>query len=223
MPKPSTIPIRRSLLQWDCRKVSTKFKVLLGCLACLALPGGAWAQSYDNTAHAMPVAMQPQDENSSPSPSQMLVDEHGGGWVAIHHTPDAGVHTDLCIAGSESEILMFRADADSLQVRSADDHWTLANGEKGDMTVTVGAYTHVFHMQANDATTLAATMPAADMTSLLDAMAHQHLAVVRFGDHPPLSVNLAGSVPVLDRFRGCAETQHFADLGQGAGQKSSPF
>nr|WP_254455529.1 hypothetical protein [Komagataeibacter melomenusus] len=153
----------------------------------------------------------------------MLVDEHGGGWVAIHHTPDAGVHTDLCIAGSESEILMFRADADSLQVRSADDHWTLANGEKGDMTVTVGAYTHVFHMQANDATTLMASLSAADMTGLLDAMARQHLAVVRFGNQPPLSVNLAGSVPVLDRFRGCAETQHFADLGQGAGQKSSPF
>nr|WP_254511582.1 hypothetical protein [Komagataeibacter oboediens] len=153
----------------------------------------------------------------------MLVDERAGGWVAIHHTPDAGAHTDLCIAGSESEILMFRADAESLQVRSADDHWTLASGEKGDMTVTVGTYTRVFHMQANDATTLAADIHADDLTHLLDAMAKSHVALVKFGDRTTLSVNLAGSIPVLDRFRGCTETQHFADLGQGAGQKASPF
>ncbi|KON64207.1 hypothetical protein KOEU_22760 [Komagataeibacter europaeus] len=223
MLKLSITPIRRSLLQWDCRKVNRKRNFLLGCMALVALPGIALAQSYDERPRAVPVAMQPEDENSSPSPSQMLVDERAGGWVAIHHTPDAGVHTDLCIAGSESEILMFRADADSLQVRSADDHWTLANGEKGDMTVTVGAYTRVFHMQANDATTLAADIHADDLTRLLDAMATSHVALVKFGDRTTLSVNLAGSIPVLDRFRGCAETQHFANLGQGAGQKASPF
>nr|WP_255673913.1 hypothetical protein [Komagataeibacter sp. FNDCF1] len=167
--------------------------------------------------------MLPEDEGSSQNPSQMLVDERAGGWVAIHHTPDSGVHTDLCIAGSESEILMFRADADSLQVRSADDHWTLASGQKGDMTVTVGAYTRVFHMQANDATTLSADIPATELTTLLNAMAGAHMAVVKYGDRTTLSVNLVGSIPVLDRFRGCAETQHFADLGQGAGQKASPF
>ncbi|WP_241503034.1 hypothetical protein [Komagataeibacter melaceti] len=200
-----------------------KQNFFLACLALVSFSGGAMAQSYDDRPQAVPVAMQPEEVNSGASPSQMLVDERAGGWVAIHHTPDAGVHTDLCIAGSESEILMFRADADSLQVRSADDHWTLATGEKGDMTVTVGAYTRVFHMQANDATTLAADIKPADLTGLLDAMARNHVAVVKFGDHTTLSVGLSGSVPVLDRFRGCAETQHFADLGQGAGQKSSPF
>ncbi|WP_257997651.1 hypothetical protein [Komagataeibacter saccharivorans] len=203
--------------------MNRKQNFLLACMVIASVPVMARAQSYDASPQAVPVAMQPEDENRGPSPSQMLVDERAGGWVAIHHTPDAGVHTDLCIAGSESEILMFRADADSLQVRSADDHWTLGTGQKGDMTVTVGAYSTVFHMQANDATTLVADITPANLTTLLNAMAHTHMAVVKFGDHTTLSVNLAGSVPVLDRFRGCAETQHFADLGQGAGQKASPF
>ena len=203
--------------------MNRKLNLLLGCLALVTVPGAAVAQSYDEKPRAVPVAMLPEDESASHSPSQMLVDERAGGWVAIHHTPDSGVHTDLCIAGSESEILMFRADADSLQVRSADDHWTLASGQKGDMTVSVGSYTRVFHMQANDATTLSADIAPADMTPLLDAMAGARMAVVKFGDRTTLSVNLVGSVPVLDRFRGCAETQHFADLGQGAGQKASPF
>lgn len=203
--------------------MNRKLNLLLGCLALAGVPAVAVAQSYDEKPSAMPVAMLPDDESGGRSASQMLVDERAGGWVAIHHTPDSGVHTDLCIAGSESEILMFRADADSLQVRSADDHWTLATGQKGDMTVTVGAYTHVFHMQANDATTLAADIAPGELTTLLNAMAGTHMAFVKFGDRTTLSVNLVGSIPVLDRFRGCVETQHFADLGQGAGQKASPF
>ncbi|MDT8870193.1 hypothetical protein RAA17_00845 [Komagataeibacter rhaeticus] len=42
------------------------------------------AQSYDEKPRAVPVAMLPEDESASPSPSQMLVDERAGaGWPSI--------------------------------------------------------------------------------------------------------------------------------------------
>ena len=176
-----------------------------------------WAQSPAGARQALATP-----DQQPPAPA-MTIDERHDGWVAIHHSPDHGLHTDLCIAGAESEVLMLRADADSLQMRSADDHWTLTPGSKGDMTVRIGAYQHVFHMQANDATTLSVDLKPQEMAVLLNGMERGQQASVEYGSRTVVDVALGGSAPVLDRFRGCAETNHFADLGRAPGNRASPF
>ncbi|MBV1835233.1 hypothetical protein [Novacetimonas pomaceti] len=209
-------------------KIHTGF--LAGVFALSMLPAVASAQEagqlQDSTqwtqapAGARQALATPQQQAAPPA---MTIDERHDGWVAIHHSPDHGLHTDLCIAGAENEVLMVRADADSLQLRSADDHWTLTPGSKGDMTVRIGAYQHVFHMQANDATTLSVDLKPKEMAALLDGMEQGQNASVEYGSRTVVNMALTGSAPVLDRFRGCAETNHFADLGRAPDARATPF
>ncbi|PYD63178.1 hypothetical protein [Gluconacetobacter entanii] len=205
--------------------------LIAGAVALSALPAMAGAQEagqlQDSTqwAHSPAGARQAlatPDPQPAPPPA-MTIDERHDWWVAIHHSPDHGLHTDLCIAGAENEVLMVRADADSLQMRSADDHWTLTPGSTGDMTVRIGAYQHVFHMQANDATTLSVDLKPKEMAELLNGMERGQQATVQYGERTVVNMTLTGSAPVLDRFRGCAETNHFADLGHAPDSRANPF
>jgi len=217
----------------DCCKVKIHQGFIAGIITLSLLPAMAAAQAtgqvQDSTqwaqspAGARQALATPDAPASAPAVSAMTIDERHDGWVAIHHSPDHGLHTDLCIAGAENEVLMLRADADSLQMRSADDHWTLTPGSTGDMTVRIGAYQHVFHMQANDATTLSVDLKPQEMTDLLNGMERGQRASVEYGSRTVVDVALGGSAPVLDRFRGCAETNHFADLGHAPGNRANPF
>ena len=221
-----------SLLR-DCCKVKIHQGFNAGIITLSLLPATAAAQAtgqvQDSTqwaqspAGARQALATPDAPASAPAVSAMIIHERHDGWVAIHEAPGEGVDTDRGVAGGENEGRMLRAAADTLQRRGGDDHWTLSPGSTGEMTVRIGAYQHVFRRQENDATTVSVDLKPQEMTDLLNGMERGQRASVEYGSRTVVDVALGGSAPVLDRFRGCAETNHFADLGHAPGNRANPF
>lgn len=153
----------------------------------------------------------------------VLPDVESGNWAAIHHSPDQGVHTDICLAMSEDQALVFRGDANDLEIRSSNPQWSMSAGQQGEVNITVGNYSHDFKMTAAGASLLVAIVPPDEMKLLFDAMDNAGQAVIRYGQKTTRAVSLLGSTKALNQFRSCVATNSFADLGSAAGANASPF
>ena len=152
---------------------------------------------------------------------QPTVEATSGNWVAASFND--GTDTKICVAGSADKRLLFRADANDLEVRTADDSWSLSAGLTGEMKVKVGNVEKVAQMQTFNATTLAGIMQPSDVSQLMDAMDKAPSALVTFGSKKTISVSLMGSTRVMNAFRTCAGVHGFASLGASTGNAASPF
>lgn len=153
----------------------------------------------------------------------VMPDVESGNWSALHHSPDQGVHTDICLAMSSGGALVFRGDANDLEIRSGNAQWSMSAGQQGEMNITIGNYSHDFKMTAAGASMLAVVVTPDEMKPLLDAMDSAGQAVIKYGQKTTRVVSLLGSTKVLNQFRSCVATSGFADLGNAAGANASPF
>ncbi|MBY4639645.1 hypothetical protein K6L44_06470 [Gluconacetobacter entanii] len=153
----------------------------------------------------------------------IITDVESGNWVALHHSPDQGVRTDICLAASGDEGLLFRADAHQLEIRTGNPQWSMTVGQQGEMTVNIGAYSHTFQMIAEGASMLTTLVQPEDMKALLDAMDNAGQVTLKYGQKTTRVVSLAGSTKALNQFRSCVESNGFADVGKAAGSNASPF
>jgi len=153
----------------------------------------------------------------------IIPDVEVGNWIALHHSPDQGVTTDICIAASADQGLLFRGDAHQLEIRTGNPQWSMTAGQRGEMTVSVGNYSHTFLMIAEGASMLATIVQPDDMKALFDAMDSAGQATLKYGQKTTRLVSLNGSTRALNQFRSCVASNGFADLGNAAGSNASPF
>ncbi|GBR31791.1 hypothetical protein AA11826_0843 [Komagataeibacter oboediens DSM 11826] len=153
----------------------------------------------------------------------IIPDVEAGNWIALHHSPDQGVSTDICMAASADQGLLFRGDAHQLEIRTGNPQWSMTAGQRGEMTVTVGNYSHTFEMIAEGASMLTTIAQPDDMKALFDALDSASQATLKYGQKTTRIVSLYGSTKALNQFRSCVASNGFADLGNAAGGNASPF
>ena len=134
-----------------------------------------------------------------------------------------GVEVDVCLAIGSQGKLAFRADKDTLEVRTSNENWSLAADSTGDMTVTAGSFSHTYSMHTMDSTHLTGVVEASDLTPLLDAMNKAPIATLTFNKKNATTVSLSGSTKALNDWRTCVGSHGFGNLGGGAGKTTSPF
>ena len=152
----------------------------------------------------------------------LQADAVSGNWIGLHHSEN-DISTDVCMATSVNQKLIFRADKDSVELRTVDPSWSLTVGSTGPVTVTVGKYKKDLALTALDATMLGTTLAPEDAQAMFDAMDTASTASLAFGTKTHETVSLIGSTKVINAFRACSASSGFANLGQAAGKPSGPF
>lgn len=155
--------------------------------------------------------------------NESQISEVSGNWVALRHTPDGGITSDVCVAASDDGKMAFRADANSIEFRSTDKKWNMSIGQSGDVTVSAGGVSKTFSMVASDNVTLDVAISADDAKALFAGFDSASVATIRYGEKTTKKVSLLGSTKVINAFKSCAMNAGFADLGGASGSQSSPF
>lgn len=146
-----------------------------------------------------------------------------GNWIAFQHSEPDGLNTDVCAAGSIDQILIFRADKESFEIRSSDKSWSMTAGQQGAVTIAAGNYSKTFNMEAESDTMLSTSVGSIELSDLFAAFDKSASAIVTYGKKTVRHVSLAGSTKVLNSFRACVASSGFGDLGKAAGPSNSPF
>ena len=153
----------------------------------------------------------------------MALDAAQGNWATLHHTTDGGVGTDVCLAASVDAQVGLRVDENDIEVRFSDPKWSLPSDTKGDVTISAGSYSHLFHTASLNPTMLVGELTSDEAKSLLTALETAPAAKITFGAKTSKTISLSGSTKVLSDFQGCARQAGLADLGSPAGPANSPF
>lgn len=150
-------------------------------------------------------------------------DAEEGAWIALHHSPDGGIKTDVCTAGNLVDGVSVRASSKSLEVRFGDKEWNLPPDTKGVVTVKTNNYEHKFDTVFESSTMLGAFIAPEDMKSLIAALAQSSGATISFGGKTPREISLSGSMAALKAFQNCVEMAGLADLGNATAPTKTPF
>jgi hypothetical protein len=145
-----------------------------------------------------------------------------GNWVAVAHRADMIAAPDVCGAmttnPSTGRELLFRMDLDGMQIRVADEKWSLPANVSGDIAVNIGPIAKAFHIDSNTSSMVSAPIPASEVTMIFDAMDKASGMLVKVGNEAPYAVSLAGSTRVTNAFRTCAGIS-----GNAPGGGANPF
>ncbi len=144
-----------------------------------------------------------------------------GAWASAELVD--GMTVEGCLAVGDSGKLAFRADEQTIEIRTSNADWSLSADTVGDMTVTVGSYQHSFSMHALNGIMLTGVVTANDVSPLLNAMDKAPLASLKFGTKTVISLSLIGSTRVLNDWRACVGTNGYGDLGKSTGKVTTPF
>ncbi|NVN02924.1 MULTISPECIES: hypothetical protein [Asaia] len=154
----------------------------------------------------------------------MAPDEVSGSWLAMHHSLDDGIHTDLCVASTMSKTMFaIRADKDTIELRISNDDWNLPANTKGSVVVEAGGYKQEFTSGSYNSETLFAPIGRQDAIILIAALSSAPNAHITFGGKTTLPIPLDGSTKALVRFQNCVRQNGLNDLGDPAGKPNSPF
>lgn len=146
-----------------------------------------------------------------------------GNWLAMHHTVDGGITTDVCIAAAADGGLGLRVDGNDIELRFTDEKWNLPVNTAGDVTISAGAYSGTFKTVSDGPKMLVGVTNQENLGALIRAFNTATMAQVKFGSKSARTISLSGSTRVLAEFRGCVQQAGLADLGPIAGPSNSPF
>lgn len=156
--------------------------------------------------------------------AEMAPDEVSGSWLAMHHSLDEGIHTDLCVASTMSKAMFaIRADKDTIELRVSDVGWNLPANTKGNFVVEAGGYKQEFASVGYNSETLLAPIGRQDAIILIAALSTASHAQITFGGKTTLPIPLDGSAKALVSFQNCVRQSGIDDLGDPAGKTNSPF
>lgn len=144
------------------------------------------------------------------------IDFKRGNWMGFQKKDAAGEIVTLCGAMNHENSpfrIMFRAARNGLEVDTMDTTWSLPPDVSGETTFLVGTFHITLTMTQKNKMTLEAPITPKQLTPLLDALETEKKAVVIFGTGHRHSVNLNGAREVLTKFRQCALSHSFADIG----------
>jgi hypothetical protein len=156
---------------------------------------------------------------SAKADEQMRVLAESGNWIALSHSDSMIDAPDLCLVSSgDTPAVAFRKDDNTFQLRVSDKDWSLPTGVNGQVTLTVGQWTHTFNIDDNTNDTVNAEIDTGLVDTMFGAMDNASTMVVKVGNAKPYDVSLLGSTVATNAFRTCAG---FDSHGNTAG--SNPF
>lgn len=143
--------------------------------------------------------------------------------MAMHHTADGNITTDMCMAAAPSSQIGFRVDANDIEIRASDASWNLPPNTEGEMVFYAGSYQHSFHSIEGGPKTLVAVISSDDAKQLISALETAPSATLMFGTKTKRTLSLAGSAKVLAAFQACARQSDLQDIETPAGPANTPF
>lgn len=129
-----------------------------------------------------------------------------GDWTAGEHTPDAVSAPDVCVAMSDTQIVVvLRVDNQGdTEVRLSDDSWSLPANASGTIDFTVNGHNYSYPATAMSSTMVDATITQDQLTTLVGDMETASSMQVKAGSAAPTTIPLDGSQVVLTAFMTCA-------------------
>jgi hypothetical protein len=120
----------------------------------------------------------------------------GGNWAALAYHSSMLAPPDVCVVVNKinpSQMLLFRADEDEIEVRVVDEQWQLPASVAGAIKVTVGEWSGTFDVSHNSDRREDADLSKADLSAMVSAMDKAGSMTVNVGDTKAIVISLTGS------------------------------
>jgi hypothetical protein len=137
---------------------------------------------------------------------QMIPLAASGDWVAVEHATSITAAPDLCLAMTidGAKTFALRASTDDIEVRYADQSWSLPAGVSGTLIIEVGSYSATLDISDNTSSMVMATVTPDQLQVLVSAMDKASSMTITAGNASPTTVSLNGSNTATTAFLTCA-------------------
>lgn len=151
---------------------------------------------------------------------QLLPLAASGDWIAAAHADSATDPPDVCVAATTdaSPVFILRASTDDIEVRFADDSWSLPAAVKGALAVDVGTYHAALDISYNTSSMVMAVITPEQLQAMVAAMDKAGSMTVTAGKAAPITISLNGSNKATTAFLTCAGIR-----APGEGGGANPF
>jgi hypothetical protein len=127
----------------------------------------------------------------------------GGNWIAFEHKNSMVDAPDMCGATSLDH-LMLRSDNNDIEVRYANDSWSLPNGVSGAIDLKVNGNDYNLPIGYNTNTVVSSIITQDQLEKLAGDMNKSSTLSLTAGSSPTVAISLSGSNAAITAFLTCS-------------------
>ena len=144
--------------------------------------------------------------NNHPARSEERIDTiaYSGEWIASAHHVSLITPPDMCVAFNVRSNIGIRAYGGIVDIKIANEKWSLPASVDGAITVSIGEWNSAFAISQNDSTSVSIEIPQNVYPSMFEAMDKAKIMNIYFGNSRPFAVSLVGSTRATRAFQTCA-------------------